>query len=65
MQKQNSTKPENEPELPSSLSEILNSDKEEVKRFASASREAQDEQELSPGSRAMIQAFESLSAEDS
>jgi hypothetical protein len=43
------------------LREILNStegDGQDAKRFADASREAQDEQEMSPGMEAMMQAFE-------
>ena len=48
------------------MREILNStdgDGQDAKRFAEASREAQEEQEMSPGMRAMMSAFESLAEE--
>ncbi len=48
------------------MREILNStdgDGQDAKRFAEASREAQEEQEMSPGMRAMISAFESIAEE--
>ena len=61
MPKKNSQNQGNGQELPNSLREILNStegDGQDAKRFADASREAQDEQEMSPGMEAMMQAFE-------
>ena len=62
MPKKNSPKQGSEQELPSSLREILNStdgDGQDAKRFADASREAQDEQEMSRGMSALMKAFES------
>lgn len=44
------------------MKEILNStdgDGQDAKRFADASREAQDEQEMSRGMSALMKAFES------
>ena len=66
MPEKNSPKQGSGQELPSSLREILNStdgDGQDAKRFAEASREAQEEQEMSPGMRAMMSAFESLAEE--
>ena len=48
------------------MREILTStdgDGQDAKRFAEASREAQEEQEMSPGMRAMISEFESIAEE--
>ena len=64
MPKQNSPKPGSAQALPSSLSEILNSDKEGAQRFAEASKEAQEEQEIRSGIMAMLDAYESLEQED-
>ena len=66
MPEKNSLKQGSGKELPNSLRKALNSadaEGQDAKRFAEASREAQDEQEMSPGMRAMMSAFESIAEE--